>query len=24
VAGTLKSGTITPNQILHLGPDKLG
>ncbi len=24
VAGTVKSGTIVPNQILMLGPDKLG
>jgi GTPase len=24
VAGTLKSGTVTPNTILNLGPDKLG
>ena len=24
VAGTLKSGTVVPNQILNLGPDKSG
>jgi len=24
VAGTLKSGTVVPNQIVHLGPDKIG
>ena len=24
VAGTLKSGTVIPNQILNLGPDKSG
>lgn len=24
VAGTVKSGTITPNTVLNLGPDKLG